>query len=563
VNPADLWRAVTARGLPILRKDLTEMAAQRRTYLIRFGYALGLFVLACTLFYANLGVSAGAGDTLGRGRGHFRSLLTFQLAALYLLVPILTAGALTTEKERETLALLLLTTLTPRQIVLQKFASRMMPILSFVFLSFPLMAITYTFGGVTVEELVMGIFLLVFTCLVQGALAILCSAYFRTTFEALVATYLSSLMVVACLASCIGVAAHDPQGDFALPVAAVIWTGLSTFLVAGSLSMAESILVSRAFVPYRSHLMVFFRWLDRRYEEMNVVTGGIVLVRDKGSLPKRDPVRWRETRKKSLGTFRYLFRVLVAMEVPILFAIQWIRGVSTQSRDDGSISTLLDLVWIASALLVAIYAASLISEERSRQTLAVLASTPLSTRRILIEKLGGVHRLMLVVLVPFVTIFAFEQWWFGRTDPWYLVLSGLSVAVYLPLTQWLGLSIGLRMPKQLTAIIVTLAIICVWTCGLGSATPLLDYLHLDWNRVKLAAVWLSPVDMIWRIQVMAPQQGVTEWPSVLRNPWIMPLAHFAIYAVCCGVLRWNCLRNADRYLGRITQPVAPVDMLKA
>ena len=27
--------------------------------------------------------------------------------------------------------------------------------------------------------------------------------------------------------------------------------------------MAESILISRAFVPYRSHLMAFFRWLDR------------------------------------------------------------------------------------------------------------------------------------------------------------------------------------------------------------------------------------------------------------------------------------------------------------
>ncbi len=83
-------------------------------------------------------------------------------------MPIVTAGALTTEKERETLALLLLTTLTPRQIVLQKYASRMTPIMSFVFLSFPLMAITYTFGGVTIEELVMGILLLVFTSLVQG-----------------------------------------------------------------------------------------------------------------------------------------------------------------------------------------------------------------------------------------------------------------------------------------------------------------------------------------------------------------------------------------------------------
>ena len=86
-------------------------------------------------------------------------------------------------KERETLALLLVTTLTPRQIVLQKFVARMASVLWFVFLSFPLLAITYTFGGVTVEELLIGIVLLVFTCLVLGAVAIMCSAYFRTTFE--------------------------------------------------------------------------------------------------------------------------------------------------------------------------------------------------------------------------------------------------------------------------------------------------------------------------------------------------------------------------------------------
>jgi ABC-type transport system involved in multi-copper enzyme maturation permease subunit len=564
VKPADLWRAVTARGLPILRKDLLEMAVQRRTYLIRFGYALGLFVLACSLFYANIGFSAGAGQTLGRGADHFANLMTFQLAALCLLVPILTAGALTAEKERETLALLLLTTLTPRQIVLQKFASRMTPILSFVFLSFPLMAITYTFGGVTVEELLIGIVILVSTCLVLGAMAIMCSAYCRTTFEALVATYLSSLIVCGFLVSCIGSTFLNPRADVSLAITAVVSTGLCTFLVAACLSMAESILISRAFVPARSHLMAFFHWLDARYEEMNVLTGGIVLVRDKGVLPRRDPVRWRETRKKSLGTFRYLFRVLVAMEVPILVTIQWLRGATTGERGDSQMSTLLNIVWVASGILIGVYSASLISEERSRQTLGVLASTPLSTRRILNEKLGGVHRLMLVLLVPFVTIFVFEQWWFGRTGYWYPVLCGLSLAVYLPLIEWLGLSIGLWVPKQMTAIVVTLVAITCWVSGLAVVPTLLDYFHLDWTTFRRAADALSPADMISAIQAMARQGGnANEFVTNGSRPWLFPLGHFAIYAVCCGLLRWHCLRNTDRYLGRITQPARSPVMLEA
>ncbi len=553
-----LGGAWTAFRLPILKKDLTELAAQKRTYVIRFAYALLLFVTACTLFYANIGVSAGAGQTLGRGEAHFSGLLTFQMAALYLIVPLLTAGAITAEKERETLALLLLTTLTPRQIVMQKFASRMTPILSFVFLSFPLLAITYTFGGVTVDELALGILMLVYTCLELGAFAILCSAYFRTTVEALVATYLGCPLFAWVFPGTCSVAVAGLTGAHVnLTVAALVSTGYSTFFVVACLSLAESILVSRAFVLYRSHLLRFFRWLDRRYEQMNVVTGGIVLVRDRGVLPKRDPVRWRETRKKSLGTFRYLFRVLVALECPVLFAMQWIHPGGASISDDSTMSVLLDLVWIAAGLLIAVYAASVISEERSRQTLNILAASPLATRQILDEKLAGVHRLMLVVLVPFASIFVFEYWWYSRVGYDYLVLSALTVGLYLPVLQWLGLSIGLRMQSQLPAIIVTLLLVTVWTCGLAAVLPLLRHFQIEtalWDRVILG---LSPANMIWAVQHSAPGRlGATEFPSPWQTSRIAVVAHFTFYAGCYGLLRWRCLRNADRNIGRIPQPAA-------
>lgn len=557
MKPAEIWRTLAVRGLPILRKDLTELAAQKRTYVIRFAYALVLFLTGCTLFYANIGVSAGAGQTLGRGAAHFQGLLMFQIAALYLIVPLFTAGAITAEKERQTLALLLLTTLTPRQIVVQKFASRMTPILSFVFLSFPLLAIAYTFGGVTIAELLIGILMLVYTCLELGAFAILCSVYFRTTVEALAATYLGCpLFAFVCPGSCSLVGTSGSSGPMVNPaVLALVSTGYSTFFVVASLSFAESILVSRAFVPARSRLLSFFRWLDRSYERMNVLTGGIVLVRDRGDLPRREPVRWRETRKKSLGTFRYLFRVLVVIEVPVLFAMQWIRGGQARLAAAGTISLLLQAVWVASALLIGVYSASVISEERSRQTLGVLASTPLASRQILSEKLGGVHRLMLVLLVPFVTIFLFEEWWHARRGLDYLVLSALTVGLYLPVLQWLGLSIGLRMQKQLSAIVVTLLLATVWTGSLAALPALFRYFQVRPGMLDAVLLWLSPVNMIWMVQQSAPSYlaGLSPWAT---SP-IATALHFAFYAMCYALLRWNCLRNTDRRLGRIPQPALP------
>src|SRR5580704_4878321 len=92
--------------LPILTKDLLERASRKRTYVIRFVYGLILFVAACTLFYGNIGVSAEAGQSLGRGASHFAWLMGFLLAALYVLVPIIAAEAIASEKQRDTLVLL-------------------------------------------------------------------------------------------------------------------------------------------------------------------------------------------------------------------------------------------------------------------------------------------------------------------------------------------------------------------------------------------------------------------------------------------------------------------------
>src|SRR5690242_6959039 len=176
--------------LPLLAKELNEQAAQRRTYLIRFGYAALLFIGACALFYGNfLQGGGGSARGLGQGRSMFESLVQIQFWAIYLLVPAISCGCLTAEKERNTLGLLLVTSLTPWQIVLQKLLGRLVPLLTFVVLSFPLMAIAYSFGGIAEDYLWSGILLLLLTCVQTAALSVLCSAYYPTTVESLIANY--------------------------------------------------------------------------------------------------------------------------------------------------------------------------------------------------------------------------------------------------------------------------------------------------------------------------------------------------------------------------------------
>ncbi len=77
------------------------------------------------------------------------------------------------------------------------------------------------------------------------------------------------------------------------------------------------------------------------------------------------------------------------------------------------LSITLFCLWILAALIVSVQASCLISGERSRQTLDVLLTSPLSGRDIVLEKMQGIRRLTWVLSACFMTIFLFEVWWYA------------------------------------------------------------------------------------------------------------------------------------------------------
>ena len=103
-------------GLPLLGKELVEQAARKRTYITRAIYATLLFA-GFGLCYATTKISYfGPGSwvaMLGRGRMMFEYLTILQFLGIYLFLPAMMAGVITTEKERESLALLFLTDMGP------------------------------------------------------------------------------------------------------------------------------------------------------------------------------------------------------------------------------------------------------------------------------------------------------------------------------------------------------------------------------------------------------------------------------------------------------------------
>src|SRR5258708_34598342 len=184
-------------GLPLLSKELVEQAARRRTYVIRVLYACLLFTAAYFLFYDLLLIGRTTPvAALGQGRPMFEVLMKLQFAGIYLVMPAVTCGVLTHEKEQNTLALLFLTRLGPWTILFEKRVSRMVPMCCFLVMSLPLLAYAYSLGGITQMHLWSGVWMLFLTVLQMGALGLLCSAWSRTTVGAFVGGYAAAALLI-------------------------------------------------------------------------------------------------------------------------------------------------------------------------------------------------------------------------------------------------------------------------------------------------------------------------------------------------------------------------------
>ena len=111
-------------------------------------------------------------------------------------MPALVCGSITIEKERNTLGTLLLTRLSPFAIVLEKLGSRIVPMFTFLLLTFPVLAYVYSLGGVDTNVLLGTIWLLGCECLLYASICLLCSSWFMTTVSAFVCSYVIVLLLL-------------------------------------------------------------------------------------------------------------------------------------------------------------------------------------------------------------------------------------------------------------------------------------------------------------------------------------------------------------------------------
>ena len=312
-------------------------------------------------------------------------------------------------------------------------------------------------------------------------------------------------------------------------------------------------------MPPRNIILELFQRADRFFNELNEsTTGGIVLVPDRETLPTFQPITWRETRKKSLGTFRYQFRILMFLLAPLVLVIA---AILSDGRNDftSPFRGFPAFFWFVSVICLTIHATGVIAAERIRQTLDVLLVSPLTPTEIVLEKLSGVRRLIKILMVPFAVLVLFQAIWTGyvlqgalqakqrSVDFWLeLVTATLVPVFYMPIIMWVGFQFGLRARTQIQAILATLT-----TVVLACIIPIVfvSTFSVMYQRVFSLILWVSPLQMAFPTSVFGP--GYNLFQENTKLAWIVVVVHFALYGIIWWWLRKNALQSFSKVVRRM------------
>jgi ABC-type transport system involved in multi-copper enzyme maturation permease subunit len=394
-----------------------SIVATRRwqLYALRFLFVLGLLSALALGWYVTVfldqidGTNAG-GLTMRQlawlGQFFYYAIATTQLAIVLLVAPAATAGSICLDRARGTLTHICATDLTDWEIVLGKLGARLLPVLSLVVATVPVLALAGLLGGIIVEAIVT-LTMITLTLAVFGCtLALAISVRATKTQEVLMAVYgiegvwvMGPLiwMLLAQTRMCPGVptwfVAINP---FVLAWAPYAWpnylgTGQLAAILAGTLALSVGFVIYAMF-RLRAELTRgsdaraarLWAWCERAGSRLSAW-------RRRPSLDN-NPVLWREWRR---GRPTRLARVVWTLYFGLALAgTGWGIIVLADDFRDGSQFLLIVNGFEATfgLMLVSLDAPTVLAEERVRGSLDVLLATPLATGRIVLAKWWGAYR---------------------------------------------------------------------------------------------------------------------------------------------------------------------------
>jgi ABC-type transport system involved in multi-copper enzyme maturation permease subunit len=197
-NPIRALRSLGGGIVAIGVKELRGRMRGRRAFVILSLYLLFLAAIgwAWELIVARhydatnaLNTGPGALASALIGQEIFGALLLVETLLVVFLAPAFTAGAISLEREKQTLDMLAATPISSVAIVLGKLLSALTYVFILIGASIPLTAMVFVFGGVGPDEVLRGYVVLLASAIGLGSLGLFISAVMQRTQAATVVTF--------------------------------------------------------------------------------------------------------------------------------------------------------------------------------------------------------------------------------------------------------------------------------------------------------------------------------------------------------------------------------------
>lgn len=441
------------RDNPVLARELLVNLRNPLSFYIQAAY---VSVLGLMVYLAWQPGDAGpAQASSGAAKRLFDLFFLGQFYLVAMVAPAFAAGTITGEKERKTYEMLLASPLEPMTILVGKLLSSLTYLVLLIISSLPLMILCFLLGGILLSEIARAYLTLIFAAGTFGLISVACSSYFNRTSSALVVSYLIILPLSLICVSMTRTENIAAQGfvTFAVlpPWCLTIWT-------------IVAIVVNRRLLRPPDVGSEGKEVVDEE-EEMKFAVG-VVIDRDLFpdrlfAPPKRtdlmpdgtNPVLEKEMRSEifSQGTLmlRLVIQVSMLLSIPLMALLLFFRPEYA--------GYYVAYVLTFNMLVGPVFSSGSITQERERQTLALLLTTLLRPGQIVFAKLIAALRVTTVLtfllteqlLLAYLLIPELRQRW------WTLAIFLTIILVTCLTTTTVGLLCSALSRKTSVAMVLT------------------------------------------------------------------------------------------------------------
>jgi ABC-type transport system involved in multi-copper enzyme maturation permease subunit len=184
---------------PVVLKELRSRMRGSRAFWMLTAY---LVLLSIGMIVILLGYAAsersGAGGFIRPviGKALFGMAFGLELLTISFIAPALTAGAISSEREQNTIDLLRTTLLSARAMVLGKLFTSLSYLILLLFTALPFQSLAFLFGGIATEEVLISILLLFVTSLAFCSMGLFFSSFLRRTLMSTALSYGCAVLLV-------------------------------------------------------------------------------------------------------------------------------------------------------------------------------------------------------------------------------------------------------------------------------------------------------------------------------------------------------------------------------